>query len=616
MAIETPARQEIPPSPELPNFSKYAALYPRLLVGGDYLNPDKTDLAEVTILQLGDFETRDYGRFEQLSQAERKASWEGKGDFNSQKQIWVQETVKKIQEGKDFFTNTKKGQNWQEAFQKIGLNIQDFSDENLKLQAEKLFNKYLDTSSIEANIKRFVEDIIRSHTSQDLKAFEWLSNIFGANSSKVVTRLIEAETLLKVDPDTLINNANTQDNQSILRINNIDKDGEERKILDFLYAGKPFIEIGSPKPTTPIPLIPQPDTPTAETPTQEQKSEETSEKPKDLEKPTAEISLDRARKIMENAIVYGNPKDAFKTTAHLPEEILKKDNTHEVPKYKLEFGETTVYLPEVIVTPTDTERAFAYGFVEYKGITYLRVFYRSNSQGEWRLLPAYDNQNHWLVKGHSELSLHLSLKLQKELDRIAKINPVIGFHSADVKKFALQTPDVYNKGYAAFGPVAEKELTAHVEKEGLKLDGNFYKTKADPLPKPETVTFNNPGHSPDFAKPITSWETSNDLYGNVTVEAFPSKDGKIIYSFYKDKRGRVWIGGAEVLDSELTQSGVKKQWVNLGILATPAYEYDQYSGGYGNQNDKKLGYVDMFTNYLSKIPVIEEYLNRPLAKAA
>jgi hypothetical protein len=53
--------------------------------------------------------------------------------------------------------------------------------------------------------------------------------------------------------------------------------------------------------------------------------------------------------------------------------------------------------------------------------------------------------------------------------------------------------------------------------------------------------------------------------------------------------------------------GVRKKWVKGENLTTPAYEYFTQDGGYGNTSKTNGRYVDMFKNYLSKVPVIQEY---------
>jgi hypothetical protein len=76
--------------------------------------------------------------------------------------------------------------------------------------------------------------------------------------------------------------------------------------------------------------------------------------------------------------------------------------------------------------------------------------------------------------------------------------------------------------------------------------------------------------------------------------------------FCRDKKNRVWIGGIEN-DSKTGSTGLKETWVNGGDLTTPALEYVGQTDGYGNLKMSSGEYVDMFTNYLSKIPIIIEY---------
>jgi hypothetical protein len=137
-----------------------------------------------------------------------------------------------------------------------------------------------------------------------------------------------------------------------------------------------------------------------------------------------------------------------------------------------------------------------------------------------------------------------------------------------------------------------------------KLD-TYFKTQ------PELINLNSE-QSPDFSKLIDSWQQDTSLYGPITIEIFLSNDGELKFMFCKDEKGRAWIGGVEN-DSEIQSTGLRKSWIDGDDLMTPAYEYlhpsSDQTGGYGNEN-MKAGqyYVDMFKNYLSKIPVIQEYL--------
>lgn len=77
--------------------------------------------------------------------------------------------------------------------------------------------------------------------------------------------------------------------------------------------------------------------------------------------------------------------------------------------------------------------------------------------------------------------------------------------------------------------------------------------------------------------------------------------------FCKDSRNRAWIGGIEKI-AETISTGLNEQWVAGGDLTTPAFEYPSQASRYGNSRLMNLGYVDMFNNYMSKIPVIQECL--------
>lgn len=77
--------------------------------------------------------------------------------------------------------------------------------------------------------------------------------------------------------------------------------------------------------------------------------------------------------------------------------------------------------------------------------------------------------------------------------------------------------------------------------------------------------------------------------------------------FCRDNYGRAWVGGIED-DSEVQSTGLRKSWIEGGDLATPAFEYPEQAGGYENTDLAVHPYVDMFENYLKKIPVIRQYL--------
>ncbi len=315
--------------------------------------------------------------------------------------------------------------------------------------------------------------------------------------------------------------------------------------------------------------------------------------------PIEQVSDAESQEIMGKVAIHGHSFHGDMLTA----QILQQEGL--APKHKIKLGNTTVFLSSTPYNLADGRIAVV-GYVEKEGQIVARTFYRSNSQGVWRYLPNYTPGKNkgdidWYDKGYGEESVTLPIMLQQALAEFSKESaPILNVSNPNLI-FAGTARDRNSPG----------TLVLTVEAEPKKLEGDFYPPTEDSKNKPEQLQFTNPSMSPDFNKKLTSWKQKTSLYGDVTIEVFPSKDGKLQYMFCRDGKGRAWIGGVED-DSEIQTVGLRKTWIKAGDLTTPAYEYktadvDQ-TGGYGNEADRSSQYVDMFTNYLSKIPVIQEYL--------
>ena len=104
------------------------------------------------------------------------------------------------------------------------------------------------------------------------------------------------------------------------------------------------------------------------------------------------------------------------------------------------------------------------------------------------------------------------------------------------------------------------------------------------------------------------------IYGKATVRTYQSNDGSLTWSIIEDELGRSCVGGVETR-GKITSTGFRQTWVDAGCLATPLYEYKNQAYGMGNYDDTKGHYVGMWENCLSKIPLIQEYKTRNIAKA-
>lgn len=276
------------------------------------------------------------------------------------------------------------------------------------------------------------------------------------------------------------------------------------------------------------------------------------------------------------------------------------------PKLKIEINGKNIWFSSAPYLLYEGRLAVV-GYVEDKEKLVARTFYRSNSHGIWKYLPKYlerDGKIAWFHKGHGEESISLPALFQQALAHIVKENPV---------PIYVDDPDFIFAGTARqtssrHGDDVNNTFQAEIEEQGNILDGNFYTKNFDKKVSPEKIDFINLGQLPDFSKVIYKWKQDTTHYGVIDIEVFISKDKKIQYMFCNDKLGRVWIGGIEI-NSPIGSTGLRQKWVNGGDLTTPAYEYYDQTGGYGNY-DLSAGdhYVDMFKNYLSKVPLIKRYI--------
>ncbi len=308
----------------------------------------------------------------------------------------------------------------------------------------------------------------------------------------------------------------------------------------------------------------------------------------------ASVEMDDSKEILSRTEVRGSP---FNEEILTPE-ILEKNGLQ--PKYKMSInGSEIAYFSSVYDINFGRIAAVAYKKEERKYIP--RSYYLSNSHAIWRYLAGYIAIEGKVVSygtaGKRE-SMNLPLIFQKALSSIAKNG---------VSQIDTQARDLIFAGTST-NVIFEmmKKSTYHLDTENTpqKLFGNFYQENGKQTP-PEEMRFYNCNQAPDFSKLITGWKSENRTYGKITYKAFFSNDNQFIYTFCKDKIGRVWVGSIEN-HSKIQSTGLRETWIDGGDLTTPAYEYAEKAGDYGN-NDLRLGnYVDMYKNYLSKVWVINE----------
>ncbi len=280
-----------------------------------------------------------------------------------------------------------------------------------------------------------------------------------------------------------------------------------------------------------------------------------------------------------------------------------------MPKYQVKVEDA-----DILISPAYAieDRIAFVGYVK-DGDRYVgRTYYLSQSQGVWRYLPAY---SHIPVpgiprfnKGHTEESITLPIAMQYSLNAIL-----------DKQQTPITVPGnpyFYFEGTAR--SILEKEQGTYLAEVGeipTPLEGNLHPperfNKGFQKVPPEEIKLAHPEKdSPEFSKIVATWEQTTNQYGKIQIEVYQSIDKKLQYMFCRDVKGRVWIGGVEDVSGKIQSVGLRSQWINAGDLVTPAYEYAIQVGRdeWANPKDSKGQYVDMYENYISKIPMIQDYL--------
>ena len=279
------------------------------------------------------------------------------------------------------------------------------------------------------------------------------------------------------------------------------------------------------------------------------------------------------------------------------------------PAYKVEFGGASIALSKQYLINGDGREAVM-AYVDSPRGTIMRSYYRSSSQGVWRLLPDYVNRPNkgcWYGKGQNEQSMVLPGELQSALSIVSRQKPA-NVRGVNSEFFFCGTAKYYSSIDEYSKALNSGQLRGSVYQElarepSYTLTEYSYEDKSNPL-KLDVKG----GQAPDFAIEKDSWKIHSKTYGDVTMRTYKSKDKKLKYSMCEDRLGRSWVGNVET-NAVINSAGLRSQWVEVGDLGTPLYEYASQTGGYGDKNDKRGEYESMW-RYLAQSPLIERFMNR------
>lgn len=289
-----------------------------------------------------------------------------------------------------------------------------------------------------------------------------------------------------------------------------------------------------------------------------------------------------------------------------PGEIVTEDykKNHLEPKTSIRFEDVEVAVSDIFEA---YDHKAVIGYVKSGNEYVARNFYQSNSQGDWRLLPDYAvdeyDRSVWFGKGYSEEMTNLPSALQKALSRLTRKVEIATENEAE-KLFCSTARKYDSETYMS--KRRRKELSSDAYKEIDSTPAVSFGELSNVKDVPEDIHISK-AQMPNFSHEIDSWESIAELYGVLVNRVYASNDDKLRYTFSENRRGMAFISNIEYV-SKVTSSGVREKWVSGGDVETPLYEYESQASGYGDASDRKVWYVSMWRNYLSKMEIIKEYL--------
>lgn len=239
----------------------------------------------------------------------------------------------------------------------------------------------------------------------------------------------------------------------------------------------------------------------------------------------------------------------------------------------------------------------------------VRSFYRHNGLGLWCYLPDYvrgiDGGISGLGSGYETASVILPIELQMALMQIEE-----KFGTINVAR-----PELVFAGAAKAYDSAQDYQAAYAQG---KMRGDYYREVAreamnrdfgadDGRKKAPYTLGIDYRRSPDFGQPRARFVTNTVDAGEVKAEAFSSHDGQLVWLFFSDGKGRTWVGQVEAV-GPMTSLGLRQDYVAMGDFMTPLYEYSTKAGIYGDRSDTRGPRQCMWKNYLSNVPLIQEYI--------
>lgn len=320
------------------------------------------------------------------------------------------------------------------------------------------------------------------------------------------------------------------------------------------------------------------------------------------------ISAERSNEILNRAVISGDPWKQAGSEYRLSVSNLLSSGLTPAYEWTLENQNIVFSVPFQL----SDGRGAILAYVMAADGAKVRAYYLNTKTGLWHYAPdivrgARGEGMGQIGEAYGASSTMLPVAMQDVLSDMVKN---YGF-----REITTVNPDFLFAG-TAMAYNTQQEYRETLAKGQMR--GDFY-TEVDKNPMrqnwqmvgknknvPQLISV-NANLAPNFAQATARFTTYSILAGQLNADAFAANDGQATWLFCSDEWGRAWLGNIEIV-SPLTSTGCRRDWMDAGDLATPLYEYSTQAAGYGDPNDTRKGLVGMWNQYLSKIPLLQDYI--------
>lgn len=326
------------------------------------------------------------------------------------------------------------------------------------------------------------------------------------------------------------------------------------------------------------------------------------------------VSTERSAEMLGRARLDG---DVWKGGG--TERMLSTHNLAEAklgPMYEIKIDGVPIYLSTLFQLPNGDVATI--GYVVMGDEIRVRGYYQQGAQGLWRYLPDYIRGNSGrmerCLEGVTKESVILPMELQEYLAEIKDEDGVKVLSSdgiaLDAEFYLAGTAHAYDslQDYQSAWNYGRIRGDYYRETSGEPINSDFGVDNMGRKKAPYTLSIDH-GRMPDFSQEVMRFEMTTADAGEVQMEVFDGYDGQYRWMFAKDKRGRAWIEHVEIM-SPLTSMGTRRDFAMMGDFVTALYEPTASAGIYGDRGDTKGAKQCMWKNYLSNVPMLQEYLRK------